>query len=131
MSLTRDYATTLYQWLSSFAPTFRRPIQEGTFDADNSEPSEYISYSADVGNFNTEFIQAITVFSKSTGYNNLMTIVDNIENAISESGVRVEDDWGYITIYKGSPFYQDKEDEDSSYRAGYINLLIRVCQYNV
>ena len=131
MGLTRNYATTLYNWLSGFAPTFRRPIQEGMFDENNPQPNEYISYSAETGNFNTEFIQAITIYSKSTGYSNLMDIVDDIESAIGEKGVKVEDSWGYITIYKGDPFYQDKEDEDSSYRAGYVNLLVRVYQYNV
>lgn len=131
MGLTRNYATTLYNWLSGFAPTFRRPIQEGMFDEDNPQPNEYISYSAETGNFNTEFIQAITIYSKSTGYNNLMDIVDDIESAIGEKGVKIEDEWGYLTIYKGSPFYQDKEDEDSSYRAGYVNLLVRVYQNNV
>lgn len=131
MGLTRNYATTLYDWLSEFAPTFRRPIQEGTFDASNPQPNEYISYSAETGNFNTDFIQAITVYSKSTGYTNLMNIVDEIESAIDEGGVKIEDEWGYITIYKGDPFYQDKEDEDSSYRAGYVNLLIKICQYDI
>lgn len=129
MNLTRNYATTLYAWLSTFAPTFRRPIQEGFFNTNNPEPSEYITYSADAGRFNTDFIQAITVYSKSTSYNNVMTIVDNIEQAIGEGGVKVAGEWGYITIYKGSPFYQDKEDEDSAYRAGYVNLLVRICQY--
>ena len=131
MSLTRNYATTLYNWLSGFAPTFRRPIQEGYFNEDNPQPNEYISYSAEAGNFNTAFIQAITIYSKSTSYNNVMQIVDEIESAIGESGCKVEGEWGFITIYKGSPFYQDKEDEDSSYRAGYINLEVRVYQYDV
>ena len=57
-----------------------------------------------------------------------MEIVDNIESTITENGIRVSSDWGYITIYKGSPFYQDKPDEDDTIRAGYVNLLIRVCQ---
>ena len=131
MSLTRDYATILYNWLSGFAPTFRRPIQEGLFDESNPQPNEYISYSAEAGNFNTPFIQAITIYSKSTAYTNVMQIVDEIESAIGESGCKVGADWGYITIYKGSPFYQDKEDEDSSYRAGYVNLEVRIYQYNV
>lgn len=131
MGVTRNYATTLYNWLSGFAPTFRRPIQEGMFDEDNPQPNEYISYSAETGNFNTEFIQAITIYSKSTGYSNLMDIVDDIESAIGEKGVKIGDEWGYITIYKGDPFYQDKEDEDSSYRAGYVNLLVRVYQNNL
>lgn len=129
MNVTKNYATTLYNWLSTFAPTFRRPIQEGFFGESNPEPSEYITYSADAGRFNTDFIQAITIFSKSTSYTNLMAIVDAIEDAIGEGGIKVEDEWGYITIYKGSPFYQDKEDEDSAYRAGYVNLQIRICQY--
>ena len=131
MGLTRNYATTLYNWLIGFAPTFRRPIQEGFFNASNPQPSEYITYSADVDNFNGEFIQALSVYSKSTAYSNLMDQVDDIEEAIGENGVKVEDEWGYITIYKGSPFYQDKEDEDSSFRAGYINLLVRIYQNNV
>lgn len=131
MALTQDYATALYGWLSEFAPTFRQPVLDGMFDEENPKPSEYISYSAEVGNFNTEYIQPITVYSKSTGYTRVMEIVDAIEGAIAEEGTKIEAEWGFITVYKGSPFYQDKEDEDSNYRAGYINLLVRVCQFEV
>ena len=131
MGLTRNYATTLYEWLSGFAPTFRSPILSTMFDDENPKPNDYIEYSADVGNFNTEFIQAITVYTKSTGFSNLMNIVDSIESAIGEKGIKIADEWGYITIYKGTPFYQDKPDEDDSIRAGYINLLVRVYQNNV
>lgn len=131
MGLTRDYSTTLYEWLSQFAPTFRSPILSTLFDEDNPKPSDYIEYSSDVGNFNSEFIQAITIYTQSTGFSKLMDIADRIENAIKEDGIKVKGDWGYITIRKGSPFYQDKPDEDDTIRAGYINLLIRVYQYNV
>lgn len=131
MGLTRDYATTLYEWLSQFAPTFRSPILSSSFDNDNPQPSDYIEYSSDVGNFNSEFIQALTIYTHSTGFSKLMDIVDSIENAIKEDGIRLQQDWGYITIKKGNPFYQDKPDEDDTIRAGYINLLVRVYQYNV
>lgn len=131
MGLTRDYSTTLYEWLSQFAPTFRSPILSSSFDAENPKPNDYIEYSSDVGNFNSEFIQAITIYTQSTGFSKLMDIADNIENAIKEDGIRLQRDWGYITIKKGSPFYQDKPDEDDTIRAGYINLLVRVYQYNV
>lgn len=131
MGLTRDYSTTLYEWLSQFAPTFRSPILSTSFNANNPKPSDYIEYSSDVGNFNSEFIQAITIYTKSTGFSTLMDIADGIENAIKEDGIKVKGDWGYITIKKGSPFYQDKPDEDDTIRAGYVNLLIRVYQYNV
>lgn len=128
MGLTKNYATTMYNWLSKFAPTFRSPILSSVFDEQNPQPNEYIEYSADMGNFNSDFIQAITIYSKSTAYTKVMEIVDNIESTITENGIRVSSDWGYITIYKGSPFYQDKPDEDDTIRAGYVNLLIRVCQ---
>ena len=128
MGLTNNYATTMYNWLSKFAPTFRSPILSSVFDEQNPQPNEYIEYSADMGNFNSDFIQAITIYSKSTAYTKVMEIVDNIESTITENGIRVSSDWGYITIYKGSPFYQDKPDEDDTIRAGYVNLLIRVCQ---
>lgn len=128
MGLTKDYATTLYEWLSKFAPTFRSPILSSVFDEQNPQPNEYIEYSANMDNFNSDFIQAITIYSKSTAYTKVMEIVDKIESTITENGIRVSSDWGYITIYKGSPFYQDKPDEDDTIRAGYVNLLIRVCQ---
>lgn len=131
MGLSRNYAIAMYNWLSQFAPTFRQPVLDGMFDEDNPKPNEYISYSAGVENFNTDYIQPIVIYSKSTGYTNVMAIADAIESAIKEGGTKIEAEWGYITVYKGSPFYQDKEDEDSSYRAGYINLLVRVCQYDV
>lgn len=128
MGLTKNYATTMYNWLSNFAPTFRSPILSSVFDEQNPQPNEYIEYSANMDNFNSDFIQAITIYSKSTAYTKVMEIVDNIESTITENGIRVSSDWGYITIYKGSPFYQDKPDEDDTIRAGYVNLLIRVCQ---
>ena len=128
MGLTKNYATTMYNWLSKFAPTFRSPILSSVFDEQNPQPNEYIEYSANMDNFNSDFIQAITIYSKSTAYTKVMEIVDKIESTITENGIRISSDWGYITIYKGSPFYQDKPDEDDTIRAGYVNLLIRVCQ---
>ena len=125
MSL-RNYATTLYSWLSNYAPVFREPV---IFDADNPQPNEYITYSASTSGFAEQFIQPITIYSKSTGFTELMQIVDFIESAIGESGAVIgNNEWGYISIFKGSPFYQDKPDEDESFRAGYINLLVTIYQ---
>lgn len=126
MGYTKDYATLLYEWLSEFAPTFRSPVLSTMFDENNPRPSEYIEYSANAGNFNTDFMQAITLYSISTSYSRLMDIVDDMENAITDNGAIISADWGYITIYKGSPFYQDKPDEDDNIRAGYVNMIIRI-----
>lgn len=131
MGLTRNYGKTIFDWLSKFATTFREPLDELLFDKDNPKPFEYITYSSQTGNFAEQFIQAITIYSNSTSYDNVMEIVDNIEEEIGENGIKLTTDWGYLTIHKGNPFYQDKPDEDSSYRAGYVNLLIKVYQYKV
>jgi hypothetical protein len=131
MGLTRDYATKIYEWLNGFAPTFREPVLSSLFNEENQRPSDYISYSADVGNFNSEFIQAVTIYSQSTSYNRVMDIADAIESEVGENGIKVSAEWGYITIRKGTPFYQDKPDEADDVRAGYVNLLIRVYQKNI
>lgn len=130
MGLTKNYGTTLYTWLSQFAPTYREPITESQFK-NKTKPTEYISYSSTNGNFSGSFIQPISIYSKSTAYNHIMDIVDAIEDAIGESGIRLNETWGTLTIYKGNPFYQDKAEEDTAYRAGYVNLEITIYQYNV
>lgn len=131
MGLTRDYATTMYNWLKKFAPVLREPISEDMYNEQNPKPTEYISYSADTGNFAQQFIQAITINSQSTAWNYVMDIVDAIEKEIGEGGLILRQEWGYIKIEKGNPFYQDKPDEDSSIRAGYVNLLITIYQKDV
>ena len=123
MSL-KNYATTLYQWLSGFASTYREPV---IFDADNPQPDDYITYSASTSGFAEQFIQSISIYTKSTGFTRLMEIADDIQSAIGESGCVIgSNEWGYISIYQGSPFYQDKPEEDESYRAGYVNLLVTI-----
>ena len=123
MSL-KNYATTLYNWLSGFASTYREPV---IFDADNPQPNDYITYSASTSGFAEQFIQSISIYTKSTGFTRLMEIADDIQSAVGESGCVIgSDEWGYISIFKGSPFYQDKPEEDESYRAGYINLLVTI-----
>lgn len=131
MGLTENYARALYDWLSTFCEVFREPILEGSFDNDNPKPDEYITYSSLVGSFGNEFTQPITIYSKSTSYAKVMDIVDAIESAVTEHGLKITKDWGYIVIYKGNPFYQDKEDEDDSYRSGYVNFTVTVYQKNV
>ena len=101
------------------------------FDADNPQPNEYITYSAVVNNFAEQFIQPITIYSKSTSYKYVWEIADAIESDISERGIVIRDEWGYLKIEKGNPFYQDKSDEDTSIRAGYVNLQITIYQKNV
>ena len=127
MGIIRDYASSFYDWLTetSGVQVFREPV---LFDDDHPQPEEYITYSADVSNFTQEMIQSVTVYSKSTGWNYVMDIVDKIEQAVTEHGKLINTEWGAMVIEKGSPFYQDKPDEDASIRAGYINFLVTIYQ---
>lgn len=119
-NLTKNYGEAIHNWLSRFATTYREPVTEV------DTPNEYITHANAVGNFGETISQAISIYSKSTGYTNLMNIVDNIEAEIGQNGVQLQYVWGTMIIYKGNPFYQDKTDEDGSYRAGYINLEIKI-----
>ena len=94
----KNYSTTIYNWLTGFAPTFRSPISEGTFDNDNPKPNEYIEYSSSTGNFASSFIQSLTIYSKSTAYTNVMNIADSIESAVGEKGIILRNEWGYLKI---------------------------------
>ena len=56
----------------------------------------------------------------------MLQLADKIESAVTEAGILISDADIKIKIEKGSPFYQDKSDEDETVRAGYINLIITV-----
>ena len=62
----------------------------------------------------------------TTSYERVIKVVDKIEQAVTEAGTLIGDDEIKIKIDKGSPFYQDKQDEDETVRAGYINLIITI-----
>jgi hypothetical protein len=130
MNLVKNFATSFYEWLKEISEVevFREPMY---FNEDEPAPDEYISYSASVGNFGSNFIQPLTIYSKSTAWAKVMDIAERIETKVSEKGIILRYDWGIITIEKGDPFYQDKPDEDGSTRAGYINLLINIYQKKV
>ena len=55
-----------------------------------------------------------------------MQLGDKSESEVTEAGILISDTGIKIKIEKGSPFYQDKQDEDETVRAGYINLIITV-----
>lgn len=115
---------TIYNWLSNFATVYR-----GTLPSGIEPDTNYILYKAYVDDVATPFIQPITIYAqKTTSYSNVLLIANDIENAIGQGGVLIssEDGTMKIKIDKGNPFYQDKDDEDRTTKAGYINLLITI-----
>lgn len=112
----------LYQWLSQFAPTYR-----GVLPAGIKPESPYLQFSGYYDNFATQFILAVQIYKlNTTSYEGVLQLADKIESAVTEAGILISDADIKIKIEKGSPFYQDKSDEDETVRAGYINLIITV-----
>lgn len=112
----------LYQWLSRFAPTYR-----GVLPAGIKPESPYLQFSGYYDNFATLFIFPVQIYQlNTTSYEGVLQLADKIESAVTEAGILISDTGIKIKIEKGSPFYQDKPDEDETVRAGYINLLITV-----
>lgn len=116
------FGQIIYQWLSQFATTYR-----GVLPAGKKPKSPYLQFSGYYDNFATQFILPVQIYTfPTTSYEEVIKIADEIEKAVTEAGILISDTDMKIKIEKGSPFYQDKADEDETVRAGYINLIITV-----
>ena len=112
----------LFQWLSQFATTYRGVLPAGVAPA-----NKYLQYDGYVDYFATQFILPVQIYTLgTTSYADVLDIADKISEAVTEAGTLIGDDTVKIKIDKGSPFYQDKQDEDETVRAGYVNLIITV-----
>lgn len=112
----------LFQWLSQFATTYR-----GVLPAGVTPEKKYLQYDGYVDYFATQFILPVQIYTLgTTSYADVLDIADKISEAVTEAGTLIGDDTVKIKINKGSPFYQDKQDEDETVRAGYVNLIITV-----
>ena len=112
----------LFQWLSQFATTYR-----GVLPAGVTPEKKYLQYDGYVDYFATQFILPVQIYTLgTTSYADVLDIADKISEAVTEAGTIIGDDTVKIKIDKGSPFYQDKQDEDETVRAGYVNLIITV-----
>lgn len=116
------FGQRIYEWLNTFAPTYRGVLPSGV------QPEDlYIRFDGYYDTFATQFILPVQIYKqKTTSYSSVILIADKIGNAIGEGGLLISDDDIKIKIDKGSPFYQDKPDEDETVRAGYINLLVTI-----
>lgn len=116
------FGQIIYQWLSQFATTYR-----GVLPAGEKPTYPYLQFNGYYDNFATQFILPVQIYTApTTSYAGVLDIADKIEQAIKENGVLIGDNTLKVKIEKGSPFYQDRQDEDETVRAGYINLLITI-----
>ena len=119
---TLAFGQRIYEWMSQFATTYRGVLPSG---AKPDDP--YLKINGYVDNFATQFIFPVQIYKmNTTSYLSVLNIAKEIGNAIGEGGALVIYDDVRFRVEKGSPFYQDKPDENETVRAGYINLLISI-----
>lgn len=112
----------IYEWLSTFAPTYRGVLPAGVKPA-----NVYLKIGGYADDFATQFIFPVQIYTlNTTSYGSVALIADEIGNAIGNGGILLSDEGIRVKIEKGSPYYQDKDDEDETVRAGYVNLLITI-----
>lgn len=113
-------------WLEQFAEAYN-----GILPPTNvKEPAdEYIQYNLYTDDFTKPFIQPISIYKqRTTSMLRPWLLADKIGDAIGEGGLYLKDPETntVVKINKGSPFAQNKPDEDETVRAVFVNLEITV-----
>ena len=116
------FGQKIHEWLSKFAPTYR-----GVLPAGVKPESVYLKIGGYTDEFATQFIFPVQIYAlNTTSYGSVILIADEIGDAVGDGGTLISDEGIRIKIDKGSPYYQDKDDEDETVRAEYVNLLITI-----
>lgn len=122
---TIAFGESFYTWLTSLdsdVSVYRGVLPYGQIPA-----SEYMIFNGVVDGFGKSFILPVRIYTKNTtSYRTVLSIAKKIEEAVTEGGTLVIDTNVRFKIDKGSPFYQDLQDEDETVKAGYVNLEITI-----
>lgn len=119
---TLAFGKRIYEWLTQFGTAYRGIVPSGV-EVDNL----YMLFNGYVDGFAKPFIFPVQIYShNTTSYSSVLQVVKKIENVVGENGVLVIYDDVRFKVEKGSPWYQDKDDEDKTVRAGYVNLIITI-----
>lgn len=120
------FGERFYSWLSSVVGS-DVGVYRGVLPAGKTPENVYVVFSASVDDFAKPFILPIRIYTKGTSsYRTALTVAQTIEEAVSSAGTLVLFPDVAFKVEKGSPFYQDLQDEDETIKAGYINLEITI-----
>ena len=123
-SKIESFSKTIYEWLSQFATTYRNELPA---DSSIQVADLYIKMSGYYDNFATKFIFPLKIYKQNTtSHSEVIAVADRISQAIGNGGLLIRGNGVTIVVYKGSPFYQDLQDENETIRAGYVNLEISI-----
>lgn len=116
-----EYKNVIFNYLSQFCLVSRgKPL--------TTPEVPYIELDITEDGFASQFIQSFNIYHYGTGvgYSSIDAIKQNIENDIGENGKLINNEDINIKIYKGSPFYQDRQMDEENVKAGYVNLLVTI-----
>ena len=110
-----------YQALYEFYNTFGIPAYE-----ENSVPEDaelpYITYEIMTADLDMENIaMSCQIYFKSNSLMKVNAITEKLYNALS-GGLKLKCDTGYIVLYRGRPFAQNRPSGDKTVKAKYINI---------
>ena len=110
-----------YQALYEFYNTFGIPAYE-----ENSVPEDaelpYITYEIMTADLDMENIaMSCQIYFKSNSLMKVNAITEKLYNTLS-GGLKLKCDTGYIVLYRGRPFAQNRPSGDKTVKAKYINI---------
>ena len=100
------------QALNAFWSQFGWPIYDETSVPDTAT-LPYITYESSSDNFDHPIAQTVSLWDRSTSWQNVTAMEKDIESMITRGGKIITYDGGAIWIKRGTPFAQRMADESS------------------
>lgn len=115
-------AKTLVKWLNENVLTaYQEPVSSGA-------QLPYASFSYVESQRGEQTLVSLSIWTRSTSYAKAYEYADKIDEllGVGEEGILIRDKENdvYMKILRGSPFAQNKTDEDDTIRAVLVNLII-------
>ena len=111
-----------WQAIHSFWSSFNLTAYDEASVPDGAQ-LPYITYTADIDSLDNTIILNADVWYQSHSWEEISNKVDEIDAQLSNNGVRIQCDEGYLWIVRGSPFAQRINEENSEIKRIYVNTL--------
>lgn len=115
-----DGAKLIVSWLNQNVLTaYQEPVS-------SKAVLPYISFSYSESEMGVDTMLSLSIWTRSTSYASAYEYADKIDELLGkgEEGILIRGDDIYMKIRRGSPFSQNKSDEDDTIRAVLVNLVV-------
>lgn len=111
----REVQELLFSYLNGLDSSFRVYRNE----APQGAPFPYVIYNVVTTEFGEQQPIAIRIYDQNNSYQRITDVVDKIGENLP---INLQSEHGIVTLYKGSPFAQDLEEEGVD--GSYVNFII-------